>query len=78
MVSAIPITVSNIHIPEIEFIINADASESGLGATDGINLPEITWSEHYKTYHKNYLKLKVIRLVIKYVAIFGKDASIEE
>ena len=34
---AIPKAVSDIHTPEDDFIINADSSESGWGATDGVN-----------------------------------------
>ena len=34
---AIPNAVSDIHILEVDFIINVDASESDWGATDGVN-----------------------------------------
>ena len=62
---AIPKAVSDIHTPEVDFIINADVSESGWGATDGVKPNGGIWSEHYKAYHINYLELKVIDLAIK-------------
>ena len=34
---AIPKAVSDIHTSEVDFIINADVSESCWGATDGVN-----------------------------------------
>ena len=42
---AIPKAVSDIHTPEVDYIINANASESGWGVTDGINLTGGIWSE---------------------------------
>ena len=62
---AIPKAVSDIHTPQADFIINADASESGWGATDGVNPTGGIWSEYYKAYHINYLELKAIHLAIK-------------
>ena len=62
---AIPKAVSNTHTLEIDFIINADPSESRWGATDGVNPAEEIWSEHYKAYHINYLELKAIHLAIR-------------
>ena len=64
---AIPKAVSDIHTPK-DFIINADASESGWGATDGVNPTGGIWSEHYKAYHINYLELKAINLAINRAA----------
>ena len=55
---AIPKVASDIRTTEIDFIINADTSESGWRATDGINLTGGIWSEHYKAYHINYLELR--------------------
>ena len=43
---AIPKAVSDIHTPQVDFIINANASESGSGATDGVNPTGGIWSEH--------------------------------
>ena len=57
--------VSDIHTLEEDFIINADASDSGWGATDGFNPTRGIWSEHYKSYHLNNLELKAIHLAIK-------------
>ena len=62
---AIPKAVSDVHTPQSDFIINADASESGLGATDGVNPSGGIWSEHYKAYHINHLELKAIHLAIE-------------
>ena len=41
---AIPKAVSDIHTQEVDFPINADASESGWGATDGVNPTGGVWS----------------------------------
>ena len=62
---AIPKAVSDIHTQEVDFPINADASKSGWGATDGVNPTGGVWSENYKAYHINYLELKAIHLAIK-------------
>ena len=35
--NAIPKAISDIRTPEVDFIINVDASESGWGAIDGVN-----------------------------------------
>ena len=59
---AITKAVSDIHTPEVDFMINADASESGWGTTARINPTGGIWSEHYRTYHTNYLELKAIHL----------------
>ena len=45
--------VSDIHTPQVDFILNAGAIESGWGATDGVNSTGGIWSEHYKAYHIN-------------------------
>ena len=62
---AIPKAVSDTHTPEVGFIINAGARESGWGATDGVNSTGGIWSEHYKACSINYLELKAIHLAIK-------------
>ena len=62
---AIPKAVSDSHTPQVDFKINADASECGWGATDGVNPTGGICSEHYKAYDINYLELKAIHLVIK-------------
>ena len=62
---AIPKAVSDIHTLGVDFVINTDGSESGWGATDGINPTGGIWLEHCKAYHINYLELKAIHLAIK-------------
>ena len=44
---AIPKAVSDIHTPEVDFIINADVSESGWGATD--RLGQAKWKNMVRT-----------------------------
>ena len=57
--------MDDILLPEVNFIINTDASESGWGATDNISLLEEYGTKKDKECHINYLKLKAIYLAIK-------------
>ena len=57
--------MDDILLPEVNFIIDTDASESGWGATDNISLLEEYGTKKDKEYHINYLKLKAIYLAIK-------------
>ena len=55
----------DILLPEVEFIINTDASEPGWGATYNISPTGGIWDKKDKEYHINYLELKAIYLAIK-------------
>ena len=57
--------MANILLPEVDFIINADANESGWGANNNINPTGGIWDKKGKEYHINYLELKSIYLGIK-------------
>ena len=52
--------MANILLPEVDFIINADANESGWGANNNINPTGGIWDKKDKEYHINYLELKSI------------------
>ena len=47
--------MADILLPEVDFIINTDASESGWGATDNISPTKGIWDKKDKEYHLNYL-----------------------
>ena len=61
---ALPKDINDIRTPEVDFIVNADASESGSGATDVIN-PTGTIVKTLQSITTNYLELKAIHLAIK-------------
>ena len=75
MIDAVPEAVSDIHTPQVDFIINADASEFGWRATDGINRTGGIWPEHYKACHIKYFELKAIRLAIKAYSYLWKGCK---
>ena len=58
---SIPKAVADILLPEVDFIISTDASESDWWDTNNISLGGI-WGN--KEYHINYLELKAIYLAI--------------
>ena len=62
---SIPKAMADILLPEVDFIINTDASESGWGATDNISPTGGIWDNKDKEYHISYFKLKAIYLAIK-------------
>ena len=62
---SIPKAMADILLPEVDFIINTDASESGWGATSNISPTGRIWDNKDKEYHINYLELKTIYLSIK-------------
>ena len=57
--------MADILLPEVDFIINTDTSESGWGATNNISPTGGIWDKKDKEYHINYLELKAIYLAIK-------------
>ena len=60
-----PKAMAYILLPEVNFIINTDASESGWRATNNISPNGGIWDKNDKEYHINYLELKAIYLAIK-------------
>ena len=51
-------------LPEVDFTINTDASESGWGATYNISPTGGIWDKNDKEYYINYLEMRTIYLAI--------------
>ena len=62
---SIPKAMADILLPEVDFIINTDASESGWGATNKYKPYWRNMGEKDKEYQINYLELKAIYFAIK-------------
>ena len=48
-----PKAMADILLPEVDFIINTDASESGWGVTNNISPTGRIWDKKDKDYHIN-------------------------
>ena len=53
---SIPKAMADILVPEVNFVINSDASESGWGATNNISPTGRIWGKKDQEYHINYLE----------------------
>ena len=58
---AIPNAINNINIPQVNFEVSTDASESGWGATDGVNPTRGVWTSPDKASQINFLELLAIK-----------------
>ena len=58
---AIPNAINNINIPQVDFEVSTDTSESRRGATDGVNPTGGIWSTPDKANHINFLELLAIK-----------------
>ena len=57
-------TFNNLHLPDVDIVIHTDASESGWGATDGINPVGGPWLPS-EIQHINCLELQAAYLAIQ-------------
>ena len=60
----IPKICTNIYLLKVNFVIYADASQTGWGRTDGNNPTGGKWLGNQE-YHINYLELKAIFLAVR-------------
>ena len=60
----IPRACRNIHLPQVDFVIYTDASETGWGATDSVSPIGGKWEKH-ENGHINFLELKAILKAIQ-------------
>ena len=57
-------TVSDTHLPKVDFAVNIEAIVSGWGASDGDIPTGIVWKSHDKSYHVSYFERRAIQLAI--------------
>ena len=70
---AIPNTMNNINIPQVDFKISTDASEYGCGEKDGVSRILGIWSTSENAIHKNFFELLAIKhALVNYTKMWKK------